>query len=231
MKLIPLITSLLIAQTGYSKAKESILDQLERRLLEKEQDALSFSSEGKWETPEVREKLRFDGSTIESNAQSLKDLMALDQATKKLEQQTEYLASEVHTTKQKILSDAKINNLINISAELANDQEMALRALEIRLNGHLIYEQNATLGLWIPDKTIPLYQGPMQPGKHRIELHARVVRKANDQLPMQNDTYSIVNESFSFDVPTGESTKNWQVLIHGGQSMSTPTTAELKAIQ
>lgn len=215
-----------------SKEGESILDRLERRLLEQEHDALSFGDRfGTNSKTPPKTKYKYQDRTIPEYAPSSHDLKKIDQAMTDLEAQVEYLANGVHSVKQKILQDAGINNFISISTKLENKETMSFRTLKVTIDGHTIYEQNAALGLWLPDPKIPLFRGPMQPGNHRIDFEATIVQKSKKVLPLETGTFHKVNESYKFKVPNGKIQRSWEIAIAKASSSSPMSQAKFKAVK
>lgn len=223
---------LVVDSVAFAIAKqESILDRLERRLLEQERNALNFDSGVSELKQPAKTSFKFKSKYIDELSPSNADVKKLGDAISELEAQTEYLASQVHRIKQKILHEAAINNMINFSTRLDDSDKLAFRSLTVTIDGHEIYKQNAALGLWLPHNEIPVFQGPMQPGNHRIDFEARVVQKATDNLPIQNDTYHIIQETFNFVVPDGKVMKKWEVYLTGENGNSSIAKAQLKALQ
>ncbi len=213
------------------KTNDSILDRLERRLLEQEREAVSFDANLNSPDKPAKTSYRYNQKIIKENTPSSDDLTKLTAAVTELEAQVEYLSSQVHQAKQKILQDASINNLINIATRLESPDSMGFRSLSVTIDGHKVYEQNAAMGLWIPEESIPLFRGPMQPGNHRIDFEARIVQKSKESLPIQTDTFHQVNESFNFEIPEGQVSKKWEIALSDGSSQGTQTKAEFKALK
>lgn len=206
------------------KVQESILDKLERRLLEKERGALSFGeAPSKIDSKKPVTKYKYKNFYINERLPKTADFLKIEKAITELESQTEYLASQVQAIKQKILQDASINNQIAIHTIIDDKNEVAFKNLTVSIDGHPIYQQNAALGLWTPTRKIPLFRGPIQPGEHRLDFQARLIQKNHSNLPLHKDSYHMVNESFNFRVPGGQFTKTWEIRLH------TPGRNEYKA--
>jgi hypothetical protein len=190
------------------KSVDSILDRLESRLLDQESDGLTFGE--KLPPPDTgapATRYKFDGKggagKVEAKTDEQTELRAIATMIDELEGQVDQLASSVQKTKQSILDEAGIDNFIAVEARLTEADAAALTALTIRLDGFDVYAVQDASGLWLPARMIPLYAGPLQPGRHRIDLEARLAMKHDAALPLNGDVYRFVNKSFDITVPGG----------------------------
>jgi hypothetical protein len=200
-------TPALAQQDDRLKSVDSILDRLESRLLDQESDGLTFGE--KLPPPDTgapATRYKFDGkgrSKVEGKTSEQTELRAIATMIDELESQVDQLASSVQKTKQSILDEAGIDNFIALEARLTEADAAALTALTIRLDGFDVYAVQDASGLWLPAKMIPLYAGPLQPGRHRIDLEARLAMKHDAAMPLNGDVYRFVNKSFDITVPGG----------------------------
>jgi hypothetical protein len=223
-----------LAQDPELQKADSILDKLERSLLDQSPDSLSFGEKVKAKTPPTTKSsvpvYTYEStSPIESDAGSI-DFKSLTRLISDLENQVDKLASSVQATKQKIVDDASIDNFITLEAGLTNSDHAAIKNISVRLDGYNVYAIDDASGLWMPSKHIPLYAGPLQPGTHRIDVEARVVMKHKKSLPLHNDVYRLVNKTFEVSVPGGSVNRTWRIEFEPPKSVEQGVTATLKQL-
>lgn len=214
-----------------SKSSENILDKLEQRLLDQEREALSFDSglSSLGQKP-ADTSFKFRPKYIDELTPSNQDLKKLAATVTDLESQTEYLASRVQRIKQHIYQDATIDTLVDITTQVEQKDQLTYRSLDVSIDGEKVYQHSTALGLWIPEDSIPLYRGPMQPGAHRIDFEARLIQKQDKGLPIQSNTYNIIKETYRFDVSKAPGQKKWVILLKGGSKQDESASAEFKAL-
>lgn len=228
---IPFLAALLLCSIqAFGKDEDlsnvnSVLDRLEKRLLDQEADGLTFDERSsKDATPakrprkdsgfDINTELKFEkGEKIEGDTPNRQELSVISDAIKSIENQADQLASSIQKTKQTIIDDASINNFIAIEAALAETDAAAIKSLNIKLDGYAVYELQEASGLWLPSKSIPLFSGPMQPGTHKIELEARLVIRENAGLPLNSDVLKIVSKTFDIAVPVGTKKSRYVISI------------------
>ncbi len=208
-------SSLALAQAKAQKPLnevESILDQLEKRLQENEVKTsapMSFGSKKYLKSDEGL--VKFKQEKIEADLNESQKLISLSEAISKLEDDINKIDSEVHLARQSLLETAKIDNVVEIEGLIGNPDKIALRSLLVHIDGYEVYTLNDSNGLWIPSKSIPLYSGPMSPGKHRVTIDARISSKSSDHFPFINGDYQVVSRSFEIDIPDGVFKKRWSI--------------------
>ena len=224
------ILSLLCAAPS-NKQTETILDRLERRLLEQERKALSFGNTDLTNRKEPKTKFSYKGQDIPQNSVLVQDLSKLSKAVSELEQHVEFLAGEVQSVKQKILQDTSIDNTVQIDTVLTNPSKFAFRTISIMIDEHNIFSQNASSGLWNPTGSIPIFIGPMSPGKHQIRIKARLVGKTMTDLPLENGRFVFINEVYDFKVPVGHVYKKWTINISSPESVTSSAKVVMKEVK
>jgi hypothetical protein len=202
---------------------DSVLDRLEKRLLDQEADGLSFDEKNApppaAEPTGATTKYRFDGkgkgsaARVTATTDEREQMGALSNAVKDLENQVDQLAANVQKTKQSILDEASIDNFVDIQAELSETDTASIKTLNIKLDGYPVYELHEASGLWLPSKGVPLYAGPLQPGAHRLDLEARIVVRHKDGMPMNADVYRFVNKTFEMSIPGGTKKSRYTITI------------------
>lgn len=192
------------------KAPSSILDRLEQRLLNDDASELTFD---KAKRGNAKTRYEYEGDEIQASAPGNKELDDMERAITNLERDAEALAKDVQQNKQSFLAEIKLDNLINIDTKLSDQEGAGIRSLRVKIDGYLIYETPGIEGLWTTGPTIPLYSGPMKPGKHKVEYEARIVSRHSSKLPVDAEVYHQIDQTFDVEVPEGKQTRNWQIAI------------------
>ena len=213
----------------------SVLDRLERRIMDQEADGLTF--EDKTRPPATLEptdpaaRYKFENKgTINATTSEREQMASLASAITELETQVDQLASNVQKTKQSILDESKVNNFIGIEAQLSETDAAAIKTLNIKLDGYPVYELQEASGLWLPSKAVPLYAGPLQPGKHRLDLEARIVMRHQSGMPMNGDVYRFINKSFEMTVSGGTTKSRYVITITPPGKIEEQADAVLKEV-
>lgn len=209
---------------------DAILERLEKKLLKEEETTLSFSGEKK--KPPVGESVRrleYNGTDIHGQIPSTKDLDDLEKAIRGLEKDVEELARDVQATKQQVLDEAGLKNHVRLTTRLANDQDVAFRSLKVKMDGYLIYETPDSEGVWSVKNEIPLFQGPLKPGKHKLEYEARLVLKTPKPTPVSKDIFHRVNESYELEVTPDTREKSWVVSVEAPKTNAVTVQARLES--
>lgn len=211
------VAPLALAQGGVERV-DSIIERLEKRLLDSESDGLTYGE--KLPPPSVDDppaaQYQFkakDPVKVQASNPAQKDLKQAATAVAALEADIDQLASAVQKTKQSIIDEAGIDNFVAIEAQLENDEKMAIKSLTVKLDGYPLYEVSDAAGLWLPSKLLPLYAGPLTPGNHRIDFEARLVLRENKGLPVNGDVYRFVSRVFDVGVPGGSVNTRYLITV------------------
>ena len=224
------------AQDEAATRVDSVLDRLERRLLDQESDGLTVgektqapfgATNGDTDGPasqiNIKKKTKIEATTPQRDA--MKDL---GQAIAALDAEVDQYASGIQKTKQAILDEAHIDNFITVDAKLTDTDVAAITTLTVRVDGFAVYELKESSGLWLPSNMVPLYAGPLKPGNHRIDLEARIVMKPKKALPMNGDVYRFVNKSFDLSIPGGAKTAKYTISIFPPEKLDGTADAVIK---
>jgi hypothetical protein len=215
---------------------DTILDRLEKRLLDQEADGMTFGDR-RSELNFLRQplegkvkKYQFKGGKIESKAPEKDRLKAIEVLVSDLERQVDALAAKVQKTKQSVIDDATLGNNIVVDAELEGVDKATIKSMRVRLDGYELYSVSDASGLWLPAKILPIYSGPLQPGSHRIDLEVRLMLRSNPDLPLNTDVYRLLSKSFSMTVGGGATQSRFVIDIKAPETMDAAADANLKEI-
>lgn len=209
---------------------DSILDRLERRLIDQDRDVLNFGDEVEPPSPKEvpKTKYSYPKRKVTSSTSEQDKLKALSKTITELENQVDKLASNVQKTKQNLLDDAAIDNFVAIEAELADTNLASIKTMTIKLDGYDVYVLNEASGLWMPSKKVPLYAGPLQPGSHRIDVEVRLVMRHKTGMPLNADIYRFVDKSFDVSVPAGTVNNRYVISIKPPTKLGEHADATMK---
>ena len=184
--------------------------QLEEKLLKQERDNLNVGESPK----DAKTKTyTFKKEKVQSRMHSKTDFQQLNLAIEELENESDLLSNEIKRAQQTILEHASVDNFIEISAKVPDPDTMTFRTLEVKIDGHYVYQVDEATQLWLRTENLPLYLGPLQPGDHKIEYGARIVTRDQGKLPFNNDSYKVIKEVFKLTVPPGKVRKKWAIVI------------------
>ena len=230
-----MVAQLAFAQgDGGASRVDSVLDRLEKRLLDEESEVLTF---GERELPgpskdedQTAQKIKMPKKTVEVEAEETARLRELASAVAQLESQIEQLSSDTSKTRQRIMEEARVDNFVSIEARLTTESLASIRSMRIRLDGYDVYEVSDEAGLWLPSSKIPVYNGPLQPGSHRLDVEVRLVLKQREGLPLNSDVFRMVSQSFELKIPDGKVRTRYLVNIAAPKDGSDKATATLETI-
>ncbi|MBM4250514.1 MAG: hypothetical protein FJ146_00910 [Deltaproteobacteria bacterium] len=213
---------------------DTILDRLEKRLLDQEADGVTFSDRSsevnflKQPIDGKVKKYQFKAGKIEASAPEKDRLKAIEVLVSDLERQVDALAARVQKTKQSVIDDATLNNSVAVDAQMDGVDKASIKSMRIRLDGYELYSISDTAGLWLPSKVVPIYSGPLQPGSHRLDLEVRLMLRTNPDLPLNSDVYRYVNKSFTMTVAGGATQSRYVIDIKAPESLDASADASLK---
>lgn len=205
LSLLTLLPASSAAAQGVEKV-DSILERLEKRLLDSEADGLTYGEKLPPPSLDDPPQQHVKGQApmkVQGTTPPQQGLKQSANAVAALEADIDQLASAVQKTKQSIIDEAGIDNFVAIEAELADSDAMAIKSLTVKLDGYPLYELSDAAGLWLPSKHLPLYAGPLTPGNHRIDFEARLVMRENKGMPLNGDVYKFVSRVFDVGIPGG----------------------------
>jgi len=223
LSLLLLLSGAFVATPGIAQKEiekvESVLDRLEKRILEEEGEGLTFgekSLSGKDDDNTVT-KIKIKGSSgaakISGELPEAKQLREIASGIAELETQIDQLSADVQRTRQKILEEARIDNMVMIETRIKGTDSASLKMLRAKLDGHVVYGVSEEGGLWMPARSVPLFSGPLQPGSHRLDIEARIAVRESANMPLNTDVSRLVSQSFDLRIPDGRQTTKYTVTI------------------
>lgn len=214
----PLILFIGLSFTSSSWAKEgnidSILDRLEKKLMETKQEP--FLLEDKWNQPiknPKRKSYRFKQTTIASNLPSQAGLDEIGKAIDKIQLEVNQLSSDMERMKQSIGDKTSIDTKLVIETEILKPQSTVVRDLVIYIDDFEVFKLNPDSRLWAPKKIIPIYSGFIHPGTHKVTVRGRVARIMSKTLPIDDNTFNIIEGKHTIEVGSEKFKKGISIKI------------------
>lgn len=206
-----------IAQKEIEKV-DSVLDRLEKRIMDEESQGLTFGERSLGDTEESNKnsksvKIKGKKVSTEGTLPETRSLQEIGKEIDELEQQVDQLVADVQRTRQKALENSRVDNMILVDVVIKDKDSAAFRNLKIKVDGFEVYGVNADNGLWLPTAQVAVFNGPLQPGTHRLDIEARVNLKEKDGLPVNSDVTRYVAQSFDLKIPDGKFTKRFRITI------------------
>lgn len=209
---------------------ESVLDKLESRYLDRESGPLTYEEQAKpvgndkkpAEILEIKPKSSIQAET--PNGKILKDIQA---KITEYDNQLDSLEADARKLKAGLVEGSTTDNQVTVDVRLKDPKVASMRTLTAKIDGSTLFNQNDPAGMWIPAKSVAIYQGPMQPGTHRLDVTAVVTRTNADGLALSGWNQQQIIQSFTFDVPEGKVRKAVAIELEVGNAKSEKATAKI----
>lgn len=200
---------------------ESLLDSAEVKLIP---PSANPNVDKKIDKNTARQPVAVEVPTTHKNTANseAKNLNEIQSKIQEYDHRIEILEADLSRLQASLQNYAATDNLIQIIAKSSAEESFIVRGLTVKLNGRLIYDQLAPSGLWMPSKSITLFQGPMQPGTHRLDVVAVTSPLEKDGLKLPSNQQKLAEQTLSIIVPEGKSRKTFLLNITGGDK-STPS--------
>lgn len=215
----------LLAADSSIQAMDSVLDRLERKLME--QEASSLKIEPITPSPRAEQKVRMTPSKFEGRLPGSDDFSGLEKQIAGLEKEADELSGQIEDLKGKLLNQATKGSLIAIAAAIEDPDLTSIRELTFYLDGTKIYSMDG--GEWTPSPEVPFFLGPLEAGEHTLKLEARTVRRREKTLPLDQNIYHRYDQSFKIQVQPGAYHKGYRMHLVRPEQQNTRAQASLEA--
>lgn len=207
------------------QAMDSVLDRLEKKLME--QEAASLRIEPIASPKKADQNVRFGQSKIEGRLPGFDDFQGLEKQIAQLEKEADELSGQVESIKGELLNQANKGSLIEIAAAVEDPDLTAIRELNFYLDGQKIYSMDG--GEWAPSPEIPFFLGPLEAGEHALKLEARTVRRREKTLPLDQNIFHRYDQEFKIQVQSGVYHKGYRLRLVKPEQQNTRAQASLEA--
>lgn len=180
---------------------DNILDRLESKLDANEDSLFGVSNIERKKISEKPVKTYSGSDQIQGNLTELDEIKELAIAIAGLENKIDLLNASIQETKQNVLDKSRLNNFVKIDAVMQETDSAAIKNINIKINGFDTFSLKDDAGIWLPNKKISVYSGPMPVGSHRVDIETTIAMKHKNGLPLNGDVYRFANKTFNIDVP------------------------------
>ncbi|NRA44757.1 MAG: hypothetical protein HRU09_07360 [Oligoflexales bacterium] len=217
---------------GPAFANDSMSDHLDTKLLEKEKGSNALflnknSKNQKKSKGKLSRTAKNGNSQIFGSLKPMKDLKKLDEEINKLNSNLKILTAKIKKKQQEIAHEMNIDNLVAFEVALAKSDIANIQQIEMKIDGTSIYKSENFSGLWMPKDSLPVYYGSLNPGKHRIDVMARIVLLNPSDIPLNESLYRMINQSFTISVPIGSFKRKWVFTIYPPKNLNEPVKAQM----
>jgi hypothetical protein len=160
-------------------------------------------------------------SAFDSIAKDLRDL----------EQDADELSGQVEKLKADFLAVAEKGNFVEIKLVIEDADAMVLRSMALTIDKHAVYETQDREGQWLPGPEVLLYAGPLEPGTHELHLKGRVVRRYENNVPLDQNLYHAYDQNIQVVVPTGAFRQGYRLKLPKPEKQSINAQAVLENYQ
>lgn len=213
-----------LAADSNIQAMDSVLDRLERKLME--QEATSLRIEPLNEAPKAQQNVKLPKGSIEGRQPGFDDFAALEKQIATLEKEADELSGQIEATKADLLDKSNKGSLVEINALIEDPDLTSIRELSLTIDGKKIYAMDG--GDWTPSPEIPFFIGPLAPGEHQLELNARTIRRREKSLPLDQNLTHRYEQTFKINVAAGVFHKGYRMRLVRPEQQNTRAQASLE---
>ncbi len=206
------------------QAMDSVLDRLEKKLMEQEASQLRISPLS--ETKAVDQSIRLKKGAIEGKAPAFDELNGLEKQIAALEKEADELSGRIEGFKAELVDKSNQGSLVEINALIEDPDLTSIRELSLSIDGRKIYAMNG--GDWTPSPEIPFFLGPLAPGDHEIQLSARTIRRKEKSLPLDQNFTHRYEQTFKINVAEGVYRKGYRMRLVRPEQHNTRAQASME---
>lgn len=153
----------------------------------------------------------------------LKTIRSIQSKIQEYDHRIEILEAELSRVQANLQAYSSTDNQIQITAKPSDKDAIIIRGMTIKLNGKTIFDQREPSGLWMPSRSITVFQGPLQPGNHRLDVLAIASPQSKNPTIETTNKYRTTESTLNLLIPEGKSRKTFHLEITGDdQSNSGP---------
>ena len=198
----------------HANETEDLIDRLEQKLLESRRDTLLL--EENWKIRDrsaAQTEYKYAIDSITADQPGHKDLEALSGIVNQIEAEVADLSAKTEKLKLANKSEFISRPKALIKITIDKPEDMIVRDMNVSLNDYEIFRANDAISVWLPQATIPLYQGPLKEGKHQVKVYARLAKTINSAYPVDDDIHHIVNQNFEIEIKKNKPRHSFNILL------------------
>ncbi len=215
----------LLAADKNVQAMDSVLDRLERKLMEQEASSLHIEPINPAPAP-ANQKITLPTGSLEGRLPGSEDFKGLEKQIAGLEKEADELSGQIETLKGDLLSQATQSSLIEIEALIEDPDLTSVRELNFYLDGSKIFAMDG--GDWAPNPEIPFFLGPLEAGEHTLKLEGRTIRRREKTLPLDQNIYHHYDQNFKIQIQAGVYHKGYRLRLVRPEQQNTRAQASLE---
>lgn len=215
-------------------SSETVLDRLERKLMEQEAATLRITTPAASANKNSKEPMqRFDmpASIMAAPLPQQSGFDSIAKDLRDLEQDADELSGQVEKLKADFLAVAEKGNFVEIKLVIEDADAMVLRSMAMTIDKHPVYETQDREGQWLPGPEVLLYAGPLEPGTHELHLKGRVVRRHENNVPLDQNLYHAYDQNIQVVVPTGTFRQGYRLKLAKPEKQNINAQAVLENYQ
>lgn len=199
----------------------AVLDELEQALGEQTLGPTSHPQPKK-PSPKVRTSKKStpapaddaESSTL-IQASVSQELVELQQRIQQLAQQAQGLQATIRLQQAQLRLNQHWDNLVKIEVKLTTPDNIPARiqGLQLRIDGHRVYTLEPLQSAWFTQTAFVVYEGPLPPGTHHIDLSSKIALLTSRELPLATDAFRSEDKSFDLEVPLNSSQRLWTITL------------------
>jgi len=233
----PLMTAAIAVTPDKSSEKlDSVLDKLEKQLIDREADPLTQSEDnaaknqkfdkksGKNPTQKYAPKA---AAKVSGQTPAAKNIKEIQSKINEYDNRIEILESDLRRLRSSIYDTSVTDNQVMLEVKSNDGTNFIIKTLTARLDGSTLYDQSEASGLWMPSRSIPLFFGPLKPGDHQLEVVATIAPAGSSGLESPTWKNKSLQQSFNFAIPDGKARKHLSIEITDQGNDGTRPVAKL----
>ncbi|WP_141731116.1 hypothetical protein [Oligoflexus tunisiensis] len=232
--LITGLLSLAASSPKHRESTESVLDRLERKLMEQEAATLRITAppvSRPKKSKEPVQRIEMPASVMAAPLPLEPGFDAIAKDLRELEQDADELSGQVEKLKSDFLAMADKGNFVEIKLVIEDPNAMVVRSMALTIDTHPVYETQDHEGQWMPGPEILLYAGPMEPGTHELNLKGRIVRRHEGNVPLDQNLYHAYDQNLQVVVPTGAFRQGYRLKLAKPEKQNIHAQAVLENYQ
>jgi len=209
------------------KKVEDILDRLERRIMDQEGASTSYGDAPTLPKADVKQTIQGKPSKVTTDISENNKLKEIASAISEIEQQVDKLESDVQKTKQKILESSSSESSLDLNLIPPSPDKTGIRYAKITMDGLDVYELSQPSGIWAPRRPLPIFNGPISAGVHKLEVEVNLVDKNQKGLPINQDSFKTVRKTFNLNISARQTQSTYTIYVRNKPGV--PADLELKS--
>ena len=225
-----------------SEKLDSVLEKLEKRLIDRESEPLTQTEENDTKNQKLdkqsgkKSTLKYAPKApakVSGQTPAAKNITEIQSKINEYDNRIEILESDLRRLRSSIYDASVTDNQVMLEVKSNDSSNFIIKTLTARLDGSTLYDQSEASGLWMPSRSIPLFFGPLKPGDHQLEIFATIAPAGSSGVESPTWKNKSLEQSLSFAIPDGKSRKHLSIEItdqghEGSKPVAKLTEGDLK---